>query len=154
MMSFRRFSRGNSSRNHLTSFLAPELLATADDVSQLDIQAIKAMCNEATDSFAFGSILYELFTEQKPFRGLSSQELQSLLKAEDCAKIIDRSDIPTSIQKTILQCWKFPAQDRPTFSHILSALKRKTFLLSHHSTSQPDLLDVIGTSRSKSFSQM
>lgn len=116
------------------------------------MQQLKALCSEATDSFAFGSILYELFTEQKPFRGLSSQELQSLLQSEEFAKLIDRSDIPPSIQKIILHCWQYLPEDRPTFADILTSLKRKTFLHSHHSTSQPDLLDVIGTSRSKSFS--
>jgi hypothetical protein len=144
----RRFPRVNSvtTRNHLTSFLAPEILDLFNNVNSL-----KSNCNTATDSFAFGSLLYEMFTEQKPFGGLGHSQQLEFLQKSDLVNVLDRPDLPLCIQKVIAQCWRWNSAERPTFSQIVESLNRKPYLLSRHSSSQPDLFDVAGSTKSKSF---
>ncbi|OQV15178.1 hypothetical protein BV898_10694 [Hypsibius exemplaris] len=120
--------------NYLTSFLAPEVLplySAAAGCGNNNVSS-SSVYTEATDSFAFGSLLYEIFTEQKPFK--------SLAEREQFAALLDRSDIPSNVQEVIGQCWNRNPADRPSFPEILDSLtNRQPFLLSGRSFSQPDL---------------
>ncbi|OWA55199.1 hypothetical protein BV898_19587, partial [Hypsibius exemplaris] len=120
--------------NYLTSFLAPEVLplySAAAGCGNNNVSS-SSVYTEATDRFAFGSLLYEIFTEQKPFT--------SLAEREQFAALLDRSDIPSNVQEVIGQCWNRNPADRPSFPEILDSLtNRQPFLLSGRSFSQPDL---------------
>ncbi|XP_055337305.1 uncharacterized protein LOC129587537 [Paramacrobiotus metropolitanus] len=145
------FSR-DASQNYLASYLAPELATLEGHPSSMNIPELKSHWTEACDSFAFGSLLYEVFMEEKPFANLTPAQLIESLHSGAAMKMVERVEIPPTIQKIISQCWHAVPAKRPTFVEIVQlASKRKVFMLGRHSSSQPDNLDMLSVSHSKSF---
>ena len=153
LFSIFRFPRSDPrNSNYLASFLAPEILTVINEENSQNANN-KPAYNEATDSFAFGSLLYEMFTEVKPFLGLSSEAHAQLLDSDDFESLFEHrtAEIPAHIQKIITHCWRRDPTERPAFSHIVEALSNRTPLrFSRHSFSQPDLFDLTSGSAAKS----
>ncbi|KAL3316957.1 kinase suppressor of Ras 2 [Cichlidogyrus casuarinus] len=113
--------------------IAPEILRT------LNIHHARA--NEATelpftiysDIYAFGTIWYELLTNEFPYKGLPSEAI--LLQAGKGLKQSMRIPGPKDFKEFLNLCWAYEAQKRPGFSNIVKLLDRMPKL--HRSPSYP-----------------
>lgn len=75
--------------------------------------------NEA-DVFAYAMILYEIYSNQKPFRNITMYKLAQAI----CKGIRpDTSDIEEPYKDLIERCWSQEPSDRPTFDEIVDALE-------------------------------
>lgn len=126
-------------RGSLTYF-APEIMRDfrigCGDVALFD----SYLTTVYTDVFAFGTLLYELFTGQFPFRGL---RLEEILYQVCCGRtqVLINMCCNTVLKVLIERCWSANPQERPPFSDINHELQHKTGLHKRHSSSQPERLD-------------
>ena len=76
--------------------------------------------SQKVDVFAYSMILYEMYANEKPFRGLSMYKIaQTICKSERP----DTSDIEEPYEDLIERCWSQEPSDRPTFDEIVDALE-------------------------------
>jgi serine/threonine protein kinase len=84
-------------------WMAPELLSDAEYGPPVDV-------------YAYGMILYEMYTEKVPFSGLERMRIYRMVVDEQ-----QRPDLPnpgSHIGVLIQQCWAHNAPERPTFEAI------------------------------------
>lgn len=80
--------------------------------------------NEKTDIFALGTILFELFTGQKPWRKKTTEEIFSAFENKERACI--PKSCPEQVKELIISCWAEEPNDRPAAASIarqISAFK-------------------------------
>jgi serine/threonine protein kinase len=88
--------------------------------------------SKASDVYAFGIILWEVYTRQEIYDGLSTVQIIAKVANEGLRPHIPR-DCPWA--KVMTQCWKHDPSQRPSFEVILSAMGRlqhKYLLLQQH----------------------
>ncbi|XP_077989309.1 kinase suppressor of Ras 2-like [Glandiceps talaboti] len=127
-------------QGHLT-YMAPEILRTMHvEGSELFNETFY---NAQTDSYAFGTVMYELSSGCRPFQGehphsiiwkVCNGELQSL----------SHVDCPVNIKSLINDCWSGEPLDRPSFTDIAKELRHNVSLHKKHSQSNPERLNRIG----------
>lgn len=76
---------------------------------------------KACDVYAFGMIVYEIMTLEKPFNGLSFYELLLKVLKGDRPKF--NSPIASSYKSLIEKCWDEDPSNRPSFDEIKHQLK-------------------------------
>lgn len=78
----------------------------------------------ASDVYAFGITLFEIFTRQEPFEGQNFRDVLTKLidsaTPEVEARPVLPSDIPRNISDTIRKCWAQLPTRRPTFRELLN----------------------------------
>jgi len=77
----------------------------------------------ATDVWAFGVLLFEMYTGQVPFRGVDLADLAHRICDPDTAPPL-APDIPPAIQGLIARCLRRNPTERPTISQVIAALER------------------------------
>ncbi|KAK8864991.1 hypothetical protein M9Y10_010519 [Tritrichomonas musculus] len=90
------------------AYLAPEIL-TDENYSK------------PGDVYAFGLIVYEIITGEKPFKKFKFFQLMKSVINGYRPEI--KEDVPNSYKELIEQCWSQKAEDRPSFDEIVSSLK-------------------------------
>ncbi len=94
------------------AWMAPELLDPELDAYEYNTQ---------TDVFAYGMVLYELASHQKPFDELKEAQISGKILANK------RPDIPQNTpliySKLMTDCWTHAAQDRPKTDHVIAELE-------------------------------
>lgn len=119
-------------------YAAPEMLST------LVVMHSRLHCTfsstQETDVFAFGTLLYELFTEQFPFSGSSVETLIWRVCKGRPPKLA-HLNCNSALKVLIERCWSHQPNNRPSFSEINQELQQKTGLHKCHSSSQPERLN-------------
>ena len=69
------------------------------------------------DVYAYGMILYELLTEEIPFKGLNTMQIVSIL-SRDQRPVIPKEHQGSPIAALIERCWAREPSERPTFEEI------------------------------------
>ena len=77
--------------------------------------------SKASDVYAFGLILYELFTQTKPFDGCNVFQIPMMLLKK--YRPLFNKEIPHIIKNLITRCWSEDPKQRPTFDQIIDELK-------------------------------
>jgi serine/threonine protein kinase len=79
----------------------------------------------ATDVWSFGVVLWEMFSRQVPYLGLTEFKIYSIV-SEHGARLVIPESCPTALAKLLENCWNSNAKQRPDIrtGHI-----RKEFLL-------------------------
>eukprot|EP00250_Pteridium_aquilinum_P017600 c23699_g4_i1 orf=405-3302(+) len=78
--------------------------------------------NEKSDVYSFGVILWELFTLQQPWSGLSPAQVVGAVGFQHRRLLIPK-DINSEIAALIESCWANDARQRPSFTSIMESLK-------------------------------
>eukprot|EP00359_Climacostomum_virens_P003246 CAMPEP_0204902322 /NCGR_PEP_ID=MMETSP1397-20131031/3604_1 /ASSEMBLY_ACC=CAM_ASM_000891 /TAXON_ID=49980 /ORGANISM="Climacostomum Climacostomum virens, Strain Stock W-24" /LENGTH=343 /DNA_ID=CAMNT_0052070815 /DNA_START=628 /DNA_END=1655 /DNA_ORIENTATION=+ len=104
--SLKKYASVTIQYSNKSSWSSPEQLK---DSGQIVMKA-----KESDDIYSFGMILWELFSEQEPFPGLSRKRLQQMICQEGF-----RPEIPNRIDEELAQlmksCWNVEPLRRPTF---------------------------------------
>lgn len=80
----------------------------------------KLAYSKASDVYAFGFLVYQLITNEKPFEQYTMYEL--LKKITQGVRPSIQSEVPEHYKKLIESCWAANPSDRPTFDDILKQL--------------------------------
>lgn len=75
----------------------------------------------ASDVYAFGVLLYALFTNWMPFHTLSNNELRRTVLSGMRPSIPER--VPPTMAELIRSCWAADPDDRPSFTSITLQLE-------------------------------
>lgn len=92
------------------SWCAPEILSAQPEIT------FKA------DIFSFGMILWELFTDKKPFEGVSLSALTQKIIAGQRETLSD--EIPAEFHPLITACWSEKPGERPNLPELIKQLDR------------------------------
>ena len=88
------------------SYMAPEIFA-------------KKSYDKKIDVFAFGTLVWEIFSRQVPFEGLEPVDvMQKILKEENLPML----NIPKKIVQLINECRATDPNKRPNFEYIIDFL--------------------------------
>ncbi|XP_071965062.1 kinase suppressor of Ras 2-like isoform X2 [Antedon mediterranea] len=128
-------------RGHIT-YLAPELLRRAKVTPPT--LTIDTTVTQQCDIYAFGTVLYELLTQNWPFRhsSIASIIYQVSLGSRQSVSHIKCS---TSLKDIITECWAHNYMERPMFSSIMKDLQDSAALVNmNRSRSEPENLNKLG----------
>ncbi|OHS95051.1 hypothetical protein TRFO_38764 [Tritrichomonas foetus] len=76
---------------------------------------------QASDVYAFGSLIYEIFTKQIPFQGVDSDTVRSHILKSEFPTFPE--NFPSSFKQLILRCWNANPESRPTMGDIAFELR-------------------------------
>ncbi|OQR73646.1 kinase suppressor of Ras 2-like [Tropilaelaps mercedesae] len=132
------------------AYWAPEL------VKKIHVNGAKVSSRHpstrASDVYAFGSFLFELFAGQKPFAGTSAEAMLYKIGNGLTTDLENfTTEIPRPIRELIARCWSVVPQDRPTFQQVSAFFQKNTLACSalhrRHSSSTPSRLERVGLCR-------
>jgi serine/threonine protein kinase len=103
--------------------LAPELLDPETDT-----------WTPAIDVYAFGVVMWELFTGQRAYASMSATEVLRRVLADDLRPSMPK-DMPIVFAKLIQLCWGSNPSMRPAFHKVLDILSRPLELLLNYNSS-------------------
>ncbi|KAG5176266.1 CTR-like PK [Tribonema minus] len=109
-------------------YMAPELLQNRPFTKSVDV-------------YAFGILLWELFSQDLPFRGLEVGDVKEVVTAGQ-RPTVPRGDTPRQIRDMMEQCWAQVPMERPTFGQCVPVLQE--LVQEHSSRSHVDDLDDFG----------
>lgn len=78
--------------------------------------------SEACDTFSYAVLLWEMLTQEVPFKGLHGMQIMWLVVFEK-ERLTIPSTCPEKFARLMKKCWLAEPKERPTFGEILTALK-------------------------------
>jgi len=95
------------------SYMAPEIFQ-------------KRAYDEKIDVFAFGTLLWELFSRKVPYEGLEPSDIMQKVVKEDS---LSTFGVPKKISQLVADCRTLDPKKRPGFDYIVDALKNNNIIL-------------------------
>lgn len=120
LLSLKKFANIYAGYTHKTAYTSPEYLKEKGFVVQNP--------RNSGDIYAFGLIMWEVFTEKQPFPKIKLNELRKFVCVEKSRPKIPDT-IPEEIANLIRVCWQEEEEKRPSFSTLARSLEnmRNTF---------------------------
>lgn len=85
-----------------------------------EVLGVKAIHTQASEVYAYGMILWFLFTQKRPFQVIPAEKLVEYKKEGHAEKI--PQDIPQDIAELIKQCWSLEPSKRPSLGVVIERL--------------------------------
>jgi hypothetical protein len=105
---------GVTSEQHTAATIGPVKWMAPE---QLDRMAY----SRASDVFAFGVLLYEIFARSTPWPGLANVNV--VLRVSKGERMELPKSVPAAVRKTMEQCWAHEAKERPKMSAVVDELR-------------------------------
>ena len=99
---------------------------------------------QTDDVFAFGTLLFELFSGKLPLEGDSEDVVAAKIRAGSLPRSLLGLGCTERLKRLIQRCWDYEAGRRPTFAQMVPHFSPGSCLLRRHSTSEPRLDQVGG----------
>jgi serine/threonine protein kinase len=77
--------------------------------------------SRASDVFAFGVLLYEIFVRSAPWPGLANVNV--VLRVSKGERMELPQTVPAAVRKTMKQCWAHEASERPMMPAVVGMLR-------------------------------
>ena len=90
------------------AYMAPELLQNRS-------------YNKAVDVYAFGMLLWELFTGDVPYQGFELTEIKEVVLSGE-RPAVPKGETPHQLRKLMDQCWSAASTDRPSFAECMELI--------------------------------
>ena len=91
-------------------------------------QAQGGKVDARSDIFSYGSVFYEMLTQQRAFHGRSGLETLTAILRDEPRKFPDTADIPEDVREVVLRCLrKDPDQRFQAMSDVKAALEQLYF---------------------------
>jgi serine/threonine protein kinase len=96
--------------------------ATIGPVKWMAPEQLERMAySRASDVFAFGVLLYEIFARSTPWPGLANVNV--VLRVSKGERMELPKSVPAAVRKTMKQCWAHEAKERPKMSAVGEELR-------------------------------
>jgi serine/threonine protein kinase len=96
--------------------------ATIGPVKWMAPEQLERMAySRASDVFAFGVLLYEIFARSAPWPGLANVNV--VLRVSKGERMDLPQTVPAAVRKTMKQCWAHEAKERPKMSTVVDELR-------------------------------
>lgn len=92
--------------------------------------------NAKVDVYAFGMLLWEILTEDTPFKGKDAFQVGNLVNNGSRPSL--PSDIPAGLKEMITACWSQVPENRPDFNAIYEAFRNKEVMFKGADASEID----------------
>ena len=99
--------------------------------------------DKSDDVFAFGTLLYQLFSARLPLEEDSQDMIAAKIRAGNLPRSLGAIQCTERLKRLIQRCWDYESSRRPTFAQMVPHFAPGNCLLRRHSTSEPGL-DQIG----------
>ena len=86
-------------------------------------QLTRLAYSKASDVFAFGVLLYEIFAREAPWPGVANVNVLSKVLAGE--RMTPPAAAPTRVRRLMLACWSAEASERPSMQHIARQLGKE-----------------------------
>lgn len=106
--------KSQKGRKGTLAYMAPEV-------------ALNEEYSKSGDVYAFGFIVFEILSNEIPFKDLSFSQFNNKVIKQGYRPEI-KSDIPDPYRSIIEQCWSQEAEKCPTFDEIVNQLKKDEFI--------------------------
>ncbi len=90
-----------------TKWAAPEVLASS-------------VFSHKSDVYSFGVTLWELFTGQTPYEGMSNDEAMLAVRSKSVLAV--PPELPSDLSYVMASCWTYLAVSRPSFAELYTHL--------------------------------
>ena len=91
------------------------------------------------DVFAFGTLLFEIFSGKLPFDGSNSEETRKEIEAGKINLAFKSFPCTEKLKQVIQACWKFEPSHRFSIAQLVHNFQPGSCLVRRHSTSEPRL---------------
>ncbi|KAL0963844.1 hypothetical protein UPYG_G00314310 [Umbra pygmaea] len=78
--------------------------------------------SETCDTYSYGVVLWEMLTQEIPFKGLEGLQVAWLV-VEKCERLTIPSSCPDSFAELMRSCWLTEPKERPMFKQIIATLE-------------------------------
>lgn len=92
--------------------LAPEMFAAGSKITT------------GVDSYAFGVLMFEMYTGQRPYQGFKRDAITALMRAQKHLRPTFPAGTPDDYLELATRCWATEPSDRPNLSEIVETLSQ------------------------------
>lgn len=142
-----RLDYGCIPNGHLT-YISPEIIKSI--VVQPPRLVSSQPYTKASDIYAFGTVLFELFGERWPFEGQMNESIIWQIGSGHKPSL-QHIQCSNGIKSLVNECWSSDPECRPAFPYILKVVQDNIVFHRRHSSSEPENLNKIGFSHSGVF---
>jgi serine/threonine protein kinase len=95
-------------------FMAPEV-------------ALARPCNETTDVYSYGLLLYQILALEPPFYGLTVKSFPKLVHEKGARPVVDPK-WPVELSSLMKRCWSPTIRDRPSMTEVANTVSKEICL--------------------------
>jgi hypothetical protein len=119
-------------------YSSPKLLQQWTNGFEADPRPVRGRTS-GDDVFAFGTLLFEIFSGRLPMAGESDVIVANRIRCGALPNQLRQLDCTDKLKRLIHRCWNHVEELRPRILHLVQHFQPGSCLLRRHSTSEPRL---------------
>lgn len=89
--------------------------------------ALARPCNETTDVYSYGLLLYQILALEPPFYGLTVKSFPKLVHEKGARPVVDPK-WPVELSSLMKRCWSPTIRDRPSMTEVANTVSKEICL--------------------------